>query len=290
MNEPQSLRKLLAAPGMLIAPGAYDAVGMRLIEQAGFSAAYMTGAGTSLARGYPDLGLMTLIEMADNAGAMARAASIPLIADADTGFGNELNVTRCVREYEMRGVSAIHIEDQVMPKRCGHLDGKEVVSREEFLAKIRAAVAARSRSDFIVIARTDARAVLGLEEAVWRANAAFQAGADMAFVEATQTTEEVAAVPKRVAGPCLLNVVPGGRTPISDLREAEAMGYKMAILPALMLTAAIEAGDAALAALKTTWQAPVAQGTIAQLFRRFGSDQWDALRTRFLTADAGQPK
>ena len=281
LNDSQTLRQLLARPGMLVVPGAYDAIGARLTEQAGFDAVYMTGAGTSLARGYPDLGLLTMNEMVENAAAMARAISVPLIADADTGFGNELNVTRCVREYEARGVAAIHIEDQVMPKRCGHTDGKEVVSREEFVSKIRAAVAARRNRDFVIIARTDARAVVSLEEAVWRANAALLAGADMAFVEATQTLEEVAAVPKRVHGPCLLNVVPGGKTPISDLREAEAMGYKMVILPGLMLKATIEAGDAALAGLKATLMAPKSTESIAQTFRRFGADEWDSLRRRF---------
>ena len=266
---------------MLVAPGAYDGIGARLIEQAGFGAVYMTGAGTSAARGYPDFGLLTLSEMVENAATMARSVGIPLIADADTGYGNELNVTRTVREYEARGVAAIHIEDQVAPKRCGHLDGKEVVSREAFVSRIRAAVEARRSEAFMIIARTDARAVFDLDEAVWRANASLEAGADMAFVEAAQTLEEVAAVPRRVQGPCLLNVVPGGRTPVFDLREAETMGYKLAILPGLMLKAAIEAGDAALAALKATHTAPPVTQSVAQVFRRFGADEWDALRTRF---------
>ena len=266
---------------MVIAPGAYDAIGARLIEQAGFTACYMTGAGTSAAHGYPDFGLLTMTEMVENAAVMARSIAVPLIADADTGYGNELNVTRTVREYEARGIAAIHIEDQVSPKRCGHLDGKEVVSREEFVSKIRAAVEARRSKDFIVIARTDARAMHDLDEAIARANAALEAGADLAFVEATQTMEEVAAVPRRVKGPCLLNVVPGGRTPLFDLREAEAMGYRLAILPGLMLKAAIEAGDAALAELKRTHTAPAVTATVAQTFRRFGADEWDALRARF---------
>ena len=279
-----SLRQQLAAPGMVIAPGAYDGIGARLIEQAGFSAVYMTGAGTSAARGYPDFGLLTLTEMVDNAALMARAIGVPLIADADTGYGNELNVTRTVREYEARGVAAIHIEDQVAPKRCGHLDGKLVISREEFVSKIRAAVEARRTKEFVIIARTDSRAMMDLDEAIWRANAALNAGADMAFVEATQTREEVAAVPQRVHGPCLLNVVPGGRTPVFDLREAETMGYKLAILPGLMLKAAIEAGDAALAELKATSIAPSVNRSVAETFRRFGADEWDALRTRFNNA------
>ena len=281
MNAASNLRQQLEAAGMIIAPGAYDAIGARLIEQAGFHAAYMTGAGTSAARGFPDFGLLTMSEMVENAAVMARTIRIPLIADADTGYGNELNVTRTVREFEARGVAAIHIEDQVAPKRCGHLDGKEVIPHAEFVSKIRAAVEARRAKDFVIIARTDARAMLGLDEAIARANAALAAGADIAFVEATQTLEEIAAVPTRVKGPCLLNLVPGGRTPLINLREAEAMGYKMAILPGLLLKAAIEAGDAALAELKASGIVPPVTATVAQVFRRFGADEWDALRLRF---------
>ncbi|MDR6861055.1 isocitrate lyase/PEP mutase family protein [Variovorax guangxiensis] len=285
-----SLRELLAAPNMLIAPGAYDGIGARLIEQAGFSAVYMTGAGTAAARGYPDFGLLDMGEMVANAATMARAISVPLIADADTGYGNELNVTRTVREYESRGVAAIHIEDQVSPKRCGHLEGKEVISRADFVSKIRAAADARRTKEFVIIARTDARAMLSLDEAIWRGNAALDAGADLVFVEATQSLAEVAAVPKAVKGPCLLNVVAGGRTPIFDLREAEAMGYKLAILPGLMLTAAIQAGDAALAELKATHKAPEVTQSVAQTFRRFGADEWDALRQRFAAGAAMEDK
>lgn len=281
MNASQRLRTLLAGPGLIAAPGVYDALGARLVEQAGFPALYMTGAGTSIARGYPDFGLLTLTEMVDNAAVIARSVDLPLIADADTGYGNELNVTRTVREYEARGVAAIHIEDQVAPKRCGHLDGKEVVVSAEFVSKIRAAVEARRSKDFVIIARTDARAVHGLGEAIARANAALEAGADLAFVEATQSIEEAAAVPREVRGPCLLNIVAGGRTPVSALRDAEAMGYKLAILPGLMLLAAIEAGDAALAQLRETGAAPAAAQKVGEVFRRFGADEWNALRTRF---------
>jgi 2-methylisocitrate lyase-like PEP mutase family enzyme len=280
-----SLKKLLERPGMLIAPGAYDALGARQIEQAGFEVAYMTGGGTSIARGFPDFGLLDMGEMVANAAAMARSIRIPLIADADTGYGNELNVVRTVREYESRGIAAIHIEDQVSPKRCGHLDGKEVVPQAEFVSKITAAVEARQSTDFLIIARTDARAVLGLDDAIARANAALSAGADMAFVEATQSMEEVAAVPLRVNGPCLLNVVAGGRTPSFDLRTAEAMGYKLTILPALLLMAAVEASDLALAELKRTFVSPEPGVRISDVFRRFGADEWDELRRRF---NAGQ--
>ena len=288
-----SLRVQLASTGLVIAPGAYDAIGARLIEQAGFGAVYMTGAGTSAALGYPDYGLLTLTEMVANAAAMTNAIRVPLIADADTGYGNELNVTRTVREFEARGIAAIHIEDQVSPKRCGHLDGKEVVARNEFVAKIRAAVEARRSKEFVVIARTDARAMHSLDEAIERMNLALAAGADLAFVEATQTLEEAAAVPQRVKGPCLLNVVPGGRTPVADMRMAEAMGYKLVIVPGLMLQAAISAGDAALAQLKSDGTVPAASQSVAQTFRRFGADEWDALRQRFNDnageTDAGRP-
>src|SRR6478752_3308677 len=197
MDQAAALRRLLDGPGMLVAPGAYDALGAMLVEQTGFAACYMTGAGTSVSRGYPDFGLLTMSEMVENAARMARSIAIPLIADADTGYGNELNVTRTVREYEARSVAGIHIEDQVAPKRCGHLDGKEIIPADEYIAKIRAAVAARRDPDFVIIARTDARAVAGFEEAIARANAAIVAGADMAFVEAVQTMDELQAVPKQ---------------------------------------------------------------------------------------------
>src|SRR5262245_4361934 len=211
MTAAARLRQLLRRQQMLLAPGAYDCITARTIAQAGFDAVYMTGAGTAATLGYPDYGLITMSEMADNAGRLASAVAVPVIADADTGYGNELNTTRTVREYERRGVAGLHIEDQGFPKKCGHLDNKAVVPRDEFLAKIRAAAAARNDPDFLIIARTDARAVLGFDEAVARANAALTAGADMAFVEAPQTLEEVAAVPRLVKGPCLLNVVWRGK-------------------------------------------------------------------------------
>ena len=160
------LRALLQQDGVLVAPGAYDCVGARVIEQAGFPAVYMTGAGTAATLGYPDYGLITMSEMAENAGRLATAVRVPVIADADTGYGNELNVTRAVREYERRGVAGLHIEDQGFPKKCGHLDNKAVIPLDEFLAKVRAAAAARTNPDFLLIARTDARAVIGFEDAV----------------------------------------------------------------------------------------------------------------------------
>jgi 2-methylisocitrate lyase-like PEP mutase family enzyme len=200
MRQASRFRDLLSQDGMIVAPGAYDCITAKLIEQAGFAAVYMTGAGTAASLGYPDFGLVTMSEMVANAGRLVAAVEVPLIADADTGYGNELNVFRTVCEFESRGVAGIHIEDQEFPKKCGHLEGKEIIPREDYLAKIRAAVAARRDTNFMIIARTDARAVSGLDEAIARANAALASGADMAFVEAPQTEDEVAAVPRLVDG------------------------------------------------------------------------------------------
>ncbi len=276
---------MLQRDGMAVAPGAYDGITARLIAQAGFDAVYMTGAGTAAALGYPDFGLVTMSEMVANARRIAEGVDRPVIADADTGYGNELNVYRTVREYETAGVAAIHLEDQAFPKKCGHLDDKEIVPREDWLAKLRAAAAARRDRDFAIIARTDARAVAGFDEAIARANAALAAGADMAFVEAPETVEEVAAVPRLVRGPCLLNVVFGGKTPTLDLGEAEAMGYKLAIVPALLLAFVIGICEEKLAQLKAFHRHPPLPGemTVRELFRRFGAEAWDARRTLFRT-------
>jgi 2-methylisocitrate lyase-like PEP mutase family enzyme len=287
MTGATGLRALLRGEAMVIAPGAYDGLTAKLVAQAGFPAVYMTGAGTSVSHGYPDFGLLTMSEMVENAARIVRSVDVPVIADADTGYGNELNVFRTVQEYEQRGVAGIHIEDQVTPKKCGHLDDKEIVSREDYVAKIRAAVAARRDADFMIIARTDARAVAGLEEAVARANAALAAGADMAFVEAPQTMDELAAVPKQVRGPCLLNVVRGGKTPEIDLLRAQALGYRLAIVPGLLLKAVIGACDEVLAELKARHIHPVPRNdmTVRDAFNRVGAVEWDALRSRFRDAE-----
>jgi 2-methylisocitrate lyase-like PEP mutase family enzyme len=288
MTQSGKLSAALRAPGMIVAPGAYDGLTAMLVAQAGFPAVYMTGAGTSVAHGYPDFGLLTASEMVANASRMVRAVDVPVIADADTGYGNELNVVRTVRDYEHAGVAGIHIEDQVSPKRCGHLDDKEIVPREDWIAKIRAAAATRVDPDFLIIARTDSRAVLGFEEAVSRANEALSNGADMAFVEAPQTVEEIAAVPKLVKGPCLLNVVWGGKTPMLDLREAAALGFKLAIVPGLLLKATIGACDDALAELKATHTHPTPHSgmTVRDAFNRVGAREWDVFRTRFRAGGA----
>jgi 2-methylisocitrate lyase-like PEP mutase family enzyme len=277
----RAFRALLSGSELIVAPGAYDALTARLVEQAGFPLVYMTGAGTAAARGFPDYGLVTLTEMAETAGVLARSVSVPVLADADTGYGNELNVTRTVREFEARGVAGIHLEDQVAPKRCGHLDGKAVLDRDAFVSKIRAAVAARRDPDFVVIARTDAVAVHGLDDAIERANAALAAGADLAFVEAPSSVDDVAAIPRRVHGPCLLNLVPGGKTPITDLQQVAAMGYRIVILPGLLIGAAVLACDAVLSGLTRTRSVPGSSTAVRELFRRLGSEDWDAISRRF---------
>jgi 2-methylisocitrate lyase-like PEP mutase family enzyme len=210
----------------------------------------MTGYGTSAARlGLPDLGFAGLADMVGNVRQMAATVSIPLVADADTGYGGVLAVERTVRAYEAAGVAALHLEDQVWPKRCGHLDGKDVVPTEEMVAKVRAAVAARRDPDLLLIARTDARAVTGFDDALIRAGAYAEAGADVLFVEAPATLDEIAAIPRALGVPCLFNYVPGGRSPLPSIAELAAWGYGIVLLPVQTLFAATRAMGDYLAAL-----------------------------------------
>ncbi len=228
------LRKLLDAGEMVLAPGCYDALGARLIEDAAFPVAYMTGFGSAASRlGRPDVGLMTLSEMVDNARRIAQAVDIPVIADADTGYGNSINVIRTVHEYEAAGVSAIHLEDQVMPKKCGHMEGKQVVPAAEMAAKVAAAVAARTSPEFLIIARTDARAVEGLDAALERARIYRDAGADALFIEAPQATDEIEAVASAFPDvPLLFNYAEGGKTPAGQPRVPARARIQHRDLPA----------------------------------------------------------
>ena len=236
------LRELLARDEILIVPGAYDALIARMIEKVGFDAVYMTGGGTVNAlTGLPDNGLITLTEMVMNARYMAQTTSIPIISDADTGYGNAVNVMRTVREFEKAGVAGIHLEDQVAPKRCGHLEGKEVVTTEEMVGKIRAACAARNDPDFVIIARIDARAVLGFDEAIRRARAYREAGADVLFPEALESEEEFREFAKGVEGPLLANMTEFGKSPYLTAQQFEAMGYKIVIFPVSTLRVALRA-------------------------------------------------
>ena len=227
----------------MLAPGCYDALSARLVEEAGFAAVYMTGFGSSAGYlGRPDVGLMTMAEMVDNARRIVDAVDLPVIADADTGYGNPINVIRTVQAYERAGVAAIHIEDQVAPKKCGHMEGKQVISPAEMAAKIRAAADARSSPDFLLIARTDARAVEGLDAAIQRARLYREAGADILFVEAPQSEAEIRAVaaafPK---GPLLFNYAEGGKTPAVAHTLLAELGFSIIIFPISTLLAATKA-------------------------------------------------
>jgi 2-methylisocitrate lyase-like PEP mutase family enzyme len=236
-----TLRELLAGPEPVLAPGAYDALSARLAEQAGFGAVYMTGFGASASLlGRPDVGLLSFGEMADQARRIVQAVGVPVIADADDGYGNPLNVRRTVREYEAAGVAALHIEDQVAPKRCGHLAGKDVIPAAEMVEKVRAAVDARS--DLLVIARTDARAVEGLDAALARARAYRDAGADVLFVEAPEDEAEVEAVAAAFPDtPLLFNWADGGRTPPLGLDRIRELGFSLVLFPLTALFAAAQA-------------------------------------------------
>ena len=226
----------------LVVPGAYDGVSARLVEAAGFPAVYMTGYGTSASRlGLPDLGFAGLSEMADHAGNLAAAVGIPLIADADTGYGNALHVRRTVQRYEAAGVAALHIEDQVAPKRCGHLAGHQIVPREEFAGKIRAAVEARTDPDLLVIARTDAISAASLDEALRRGEAATKAGADVLFIEAPRTEEQVAQVAAAFDRPLLYNYASGGRSPLLPFARLRALRFAIILLPVDTLLVAARA-------------------------------------------------
>ncbi|MGE3289088.1 MAG: oxaloacetate decarboxylase [Pseudonocardia sp.] len=235
------LRALLAGPAPVLAPGAYDALSARLVEQAGFGAVYMTGFGTTASLlGRPDVGLLGGEEMIANARRIVAAVDVPVIADADTGYGNAVNVLRTVAGYEQAGVAGIHLEDQVSPKRCGHMSGKAVIDRAEMTGKIRAAVAARRDPDLVLIARTDAAAVEGLDAALDRARAYADAGADLLFVEAPTSVDDIARVAGELRGvaPLVFNWAEGGRTPAIGLDRIAALGFALVLFPIGTLLAA----------------------------------------------------
>ena len=240
---PARLRELLNSGQTILAPGAFDPLAARLVEEAGFAAVYMTGFGTSAALlGRPDVGLLTMTEMAGNAGRIAACVDIPLIADADTGYGNPLNVIRTVGAYEAAGVAGLHIEDQVAPKKCGHMEGKQVIGPDEMAQKVRAAVDARTDRDFVIIARTDARAVEGLDSALDRARRYRDAGADALFIEALVSEAEIEAAAAAFPGvPLLFNWAEGGKTPPVSLDRLTELGYRIVIFPIAALLAATAA-------------------------------------------------
>jgi 2,3-dimethylmalate lyase len=237
------LRELMDAGGTILAPGAFDPLAARLVEEAGFPAVYMTGFGTSAALlGRPDVGLLTMTEMAGNAARIADCVDIPVIADADTGYGNPLNVIRTIAAYEAAGVAAMHIEDQVAPKKCGHMEGKQVIPAGEMAQKIRAAADARAQPEFMIIARTDARSVEGLAAALDRARLYRQAGADALFIEALTAEQEVAEAARAFPDvPLLFNWAEGGKTPPLSLDRLRELGYRIVIFPISTLLAATAA-------------------------------------------------
>ncbi len=253
MSRARILRRLLAEGPIVIAPGAYDGLTARLVEASGFPAVYLTGGGVSYsALGQPDLGLVSFAEMVERAARVAQAVSLPVIADADTGYGGPLNVIRAVREYERAGVAALQIEDQALPKRCGHLARKALVSPEEMYGKIEAACWARRDPDTVIIARTDARGVEGLDAAIARARRYAAAGAELIFVEAPETREELARVAREFPGAAMANMVEGGQTPLLPATELQALGFRVVILPNLLTRVMAKAALEALAEVKAT--------------------------------------
>ena len=230
MKHTTKLRKLIEAEDILMCPGTYDPLMAKLIKRLGFEAMYMTGAGVSHSTlAMPDLGLTTMTEMVHRATQLADASELPLICDADTGYGNALNVMRTVREYERAGVAGIHIEDQEMPKRCGHFMGKSLIETDEMVGKLKAALDARQDEDFMIIARTDARTAVGFDEALDRAHAYAEAGADVIFFESPRSVEELTAVPKAIDKPVLANMVETGLTPLLSASELQDLGYGVVI-------------------------------------------------------------
>jgi 2-methylisocitrate lyase-like PEP mutase family enzyme len=255
----QTLRDLLAQPHLEIMPGCFDALSAKLVAAAGFKVTFMSGFAVSAARlGLPDTGLISFAEMLDTLRSCCNAAAgVPLIGDGDTGYGNALNVQRTVIEYARAGAAAVMIEDQVSPKKCGHTRGKDVISREEVRMKIRAAVDAKRDADILVMARTDARAVHGFDAALDRCRDFEDAGADIIFFEAPQTEDEMQRFCRAMSKPCMANMVPGGKTPILPPAQLQAIGYKLALYPVMLLTSAVAAMQATLAALRPEANAPM---------------------------------
>ncbi len=285
MTPRQELRRLIDQRGYTMVPGAYDTLTALLVEAAGFAAVYLTGGGYSRASGYPDLGPLSLTENVLFIGRTVEAVGIPVIADADTGYGNAINVIRTVREYEKTGVAGFHIEDQISPKKCGHYEGKEVISRAEMIGKIKAAVDTRRDGDMVIIARSDARAIEGLAAAIDRVNAYLEAGADVGFVEAPQTVEELRIVGREVRGPALVNVFEGGKTPMIGAQELEAMGFRLGIYPSQTHRAAIRAAQRVLAAMKRDGDTRAIETELATFQERedaVGTADWRALEDKYM--------
>ena len=281
----QTLRTLVQARRGVLVPGAFNALSARVIEDLGFEALYITGAGvTNMWFGLPDQGFMGLTDIADHTARIRDAVALPLIVDADTGFGNALNVRHAVRTLERAGADCIQLEDQVAPKRCGHFSGKEVIPTEEAVGKIKAAVDARRDPDLMIMARTDACATLGFEAAVERALRFAEAGADLLFVEAVTTPDQIRALPGRLPVPQLMNMVIGGRTPITDAQELESLGYGVVLYANAALQGAVAGMQKALGVLKAQRRIdedPALVAPFAERQRLVGKPGWDELEKRY---------
>ncbi len=289
MSPRQTLKLLLHREKLLVAPGCFDGLSARLVEEAGFEAAYLSGGAVARSMGIPDIGLVTMSESIERAAQVVAAVKLPIIADADTGYGNAINLVRTVREFERAGVAAIHIEDQITPKRCGHLDGKEVISIAEMEKKLEAALGARTDKDFCIIARTDARGVHGFDDAIERARAFAGLGVDAIFVEAPQSEKELAEIPRRLPGVALLvNVFKGGKTPMLPMQRLQEMGYRIAIYPSETQRAAIHAMRTALSTLQregTTESIDAALTTFQERDRVVGLDDWQKIEREYLAVE-----
>ncbi|MBN8281929.1 isocitrate lyase/phosphoenolpyruvate mutase family protein [Zoogloea sp.] len=286
MSSRKKLKELVAAKRGVIVPGAFNALSARVIADLGFEALYITGAGvTNMWFGMPDQGFMGLAEIADHTARIRDAVELPLLVDADTGFGNALNVYHTVRTLERAGADCIQLEDQVAPKRCGHFAGKDVISTEEAVSKIKAAVDARRDPDFLVMARTDAAAVHGFEAAVERAQQFAEAGADILFVEAVTTAEEIRALPQRLATPQLMNMVIGGRTPIFNAAELGELGFGIVLYANAALQGAVMGMQKALGVLRDDKEILESGGLVtpfAERQRLVGKPGWDKLEKRYI--------
>jgi 2-methylisocitrate lyase-like PEP mutase family enzyme len=286
MNARQQLKRLLKRDRLLVAPGCFDGLSARLVEEAGFEAVYLSGGAVARSMGIPDIGLVTMSEVIERAAQVVSAVKIPVIADADTGYGNAVNLVRTIREFERTGVAAIHIEDQITPKRCGHLDGKEVVSLAEMEKKLEAALAGRTDPDFCMIARTDARGVHGFDDAIRRGRAFAKLGVEAVFIEAPQSESELEEIPRALPGiPLLVNVFKGGKTPMLSVARLQSLGYRIAIYPSETQRAGIHAMRQALDLLKrdgTTEAMDAALTTFKERDRIVGLDDWQALERQYL--------
>lgn len=286
MSTRKKLKELVAAKRGVIVPGAFNALSARVIADLGFEAIYITGAGvTNMWFGMPDQGFMGLAEIADHTARIRDAVDVPLLVDADTGFGNALNVYHTVRTLERAGADCIQLEDQVAPKRCGHFAGKDVISTEEAVSKIKAAVDARRDPDFLIMARTDAAAVHGFEAAVERAQQFAEAGADILFVEAVTSEAEIRALPKRLATPQLMNMVIGGKTPIFNAEELGKLGFGIVLYANAALQGAVMGMQKALTVLRDEKQVLESSGLVtpfAERQRLVGKPEWDALEKRYV--------